>query len=577
MQIPRWSPDVGVAWLVLSTLLSLLGLARPVHAAEFSCAAGDVACLIEAIHVANANGEANTITLEAGTYTLTAVDNDTDGPNGLPSVTGRLTLTGAGADTTVLERAAGALPFRLLHVDATGTLTLDGLTLQGGDLAGLADGGGVLNRGTLTVTDSLLRGHAARIGGGMHSSSATLTLTHSTLSGNTATGASCPPVPQCGPPAGWGGGIYSNGPLTISHSTLNGNTASGSLPGVGGGIYSNASLTITNSTLSGNVAAGSGGGIFSNSPLTINNSTVSGNTAGGGGGITQIDTLLTLTNSTVSGNTASFNSGGIFITRALSFSVPGQAILRNTILARNTMLPGGRGPDCAYAGSPSGSITSQGHNLLGDPTGCSISLVPSDLTGDPGLGPFTDDGTPGQGYLPLLPTSPAIDAGDPAACPPTDQLGQLRLPPCDIGAVEFTPVTVTLGLNQAMLRAGDTLRVRLGLHNPGPSVTADAYLGVLLPDGVTVLFVTRLAPLDGVVTRLDADPRTFAPLAPAYAFPAGEDVAVEDFFVYTLTGEEAPGAYALFTLLTPPGAFVDGQVDAGDLLGLTLQPFTLSP
>ena len=100
---------------------------------------------------------------------------------------------------------------------------------------------------------------------------------------------------------------------------------------------------------------------------------------------------------------------------------------------------------------------------------------------------------------------------------------------------------------------------------------------MLLPDGVTVFFVTRLAPLDGVVTRLDADPRTFAPLAASYEFPSGEDVTVEDFFVYTFTGGESPGAYTLFTLLTPPGAFADGQVDAGDLLGLTRQPFTVSP
>ncbi len=97
--------------------------------------------------------------------------------------------------------------------------------------------------------------------------------------------------------------------------------------------------------------------------------------------------------------------------------------------------------------------------------------------------------------------------------------GQLRVTPCDIGAVEFSPVTVTLGLNQPRF-AGETLRVALGIHHPGPTVTANAYLGVLLPDGVTVLFVTSLAPLDGVVTRLDADPRTFAPLARMRRIPA---------------------------------------------------------
>jgi hypothetical protein len=49
---------------------------------------------------------------------------------------------------------------------------------------------------------------------------------------------------------------------------------------------------------------------------------------------------------------------------------------------------------------------------------------------------------PGQGYVPLLPTSPAIDAGPTHACPPTDQLGQPRVGPCDIGAVEFQPPAV---------------------------------------------------------------------------------------------------------------------------------------
>jgi hypothetical protein len=481
------------------------------HAAEFSCAAGDVPCRIEAISVANTNGETNTITLAAGLYTLTAVDNNTDGPTGLPSVTGPLTLRGAGADSTVLERAAGAPLFRLLHVAATGGLTLEGLTLRGGDATTTNAGGGIWNQGTLT-------------------------LTRSTLSGNVANS---------------GGGIFSAGPLTIDNSTLHGNWANGS----GGGIYSLGAfgMTISNSTLHANMANSSGGGIsLAVSTLTLTNSTVSGNAASQGGGI-------------------SIDGGGILAPAS-------RAILGNTILAQNTVPPTGTGPDCVTSsGTSLGQATSQGHNLIGDPTGCNITWATGDLTGDPGLGAFTDDGTPGQGYLPLLPTSRAIDAGDPAACPATDQLGQLRVTPCDIGAVEFAPVTVTLGLNQATFRAGETLRVALGIHNLGPTVTTDAYLGVLLPDGVTVFFVGSLAPLDGVVTRLDADPRTFPPLAASYDFPSGEDVTVDDFFVYPVTGGESSGSYTIFTLLTPPGAFADGQVDTGDLLGLTLQPFTVSP
>src|SRR5262245_44839994 len=111
-QIRTWGrrgwPSLGGRRLpVMVVLLGALGLVRPSHAAEFSCAPGDVACLISAIHAANATGTANTMTLASGLYTLTAVDNNTDGPNGLPSVTGSLTLRGAGADMTILERAAG--------------------------------------------------------------------------------------------------------------------------------------------------------------------------------------------------------------------------------------------------------------------------------------------------------------------------------------------------------------------------------------------------------------------------------------------------------------------------------------
>src|SRR5215510_607510 len=73
-----------------------LALPLPVLATTFHCGAGDVPCLIDAINEANANGTKNTIRLDAGTYTLTAVDNTPNNPNGLPSVTSTLTIRGAG-------------------------------------------------------------------------------------------------------------------------------------------------------------------------------------------------------------------------------------------------------------------------------------------------------------------------------------------------------------------------------------------------------------------------------------------------------------------------------------------------
>jgi hypothetical protein len=65
------------------------------------------------------------------------------------------------------------------------------------------------------------------------------------------------------------------------------------------------------------------------------------------------------------------------------------------------------------------------------------------------LDDFTDDGTPGNGHMPLLWGSQAIDEGDDDICPPTDQLGQPRVGQCDIRAIEFqpsdtTPPTVTI-------------------------------------------------------------------------------------------------------------------------------------
>jgi hypothetical protein len=128
---------------VAAALVCVLALSPRVHAAKFTCPAGDVACLIDAINTANANGEANTITLEAGTYTLTAVDNTTIGigPSGLPLVTSALTLRGAGAEATSIARDASSPSFRLVTIAAEGILTFEKLTLQGG-----GGGGGAFPR-----------------------------------------------------------------------------------------------------------------------------------------------------------------------------------------------------------------------------------------------------------------------------------------------------------------------------------------------------------------------------------------------------------------------------------------------
>src|SRR5262249_31349280 len=79
-----------------------------------------------------------------------------------------------------------------------------------------------------------------------------------------------------------GGGIVNdNGTLTITNSTLSGNSATGD----GGGIWNVAhgTLTLTNCTLSGNSSGGDGGGIFNSfhSRFPLNNPTVANRGSGG--------------------------------------------------------------------------------------------------------------------------------------------------------------------------------------------------------------------------------------------------------------------------------------------------------
>src|SRR6516225_7228370 len=102
--------------------------------------AASTADLINDINLANAAGGANTITLTAPSsspYTLTAVDNTTDGATGLPVIASgdNLTIVGNG---DIIERSTvtGTPLFRLLDVAGGASLSLSDLTLQGGVAGG---------------------------------------------------------------------------------------------------------------------------------------------------------------------------------------------------------------------------------------------------------------------------------------------------------------------------------------------------------------------------------------------------------------------------------------------------------
>jgi hypothetical protein len=431
-------------------------------AAVFNCSSGDVACLIGAIHAANGNADADTIALEAGAYTLTAADNGDEpgGFNGLPVIISPLTIQGAGATTTVIQRNPTAPNFRILLVAAAGDLRLDSITIRDGFLGeGGGGGAGIHNLGATTIANGVVTNNHIEVAGpgaGIFNEG-TLKLVESRVEFNFAAAARV-------------GGIASSRTMTIDRSMINNNGAD-----LSGGIRNSGVAVITGSTIAFNASQVGHSGIVNETGamLTISNSAIARN----GGGIENRGSA-TITNCTFARNVlTSFSGGGAAIRNSGTMDVKNTTVagslfasesgqghgggilneggtigLQNTILAGNTVvaldgvpLPG---PDCF------GNITSLGHNLVGDPSDCGIPLLGSDLTGDPGLDVFADDGTPGNGHFPLLAESQAIDAGDPAACSLTDQLGHSRIDGdgdsvaiCDMGSIEFSPpATIVNGL-----------------------------------------------------------------------------------------------------------------------------------
>jgi hypothetical protein len=306
-----------------------------------------------------------------------------------------LTVAGPGADVLTVS---GNVHSRVFDIAATFTVPISGLTITQGVATPV--GGGILNAGILTLSRCTLSGNGALgsgispgSGGGI-SNSGTLTVMDSTISGNSAA-----------PSYSSGGGISNSGTLILIGSTVSGNnvTTDGLHASGGGGIRNSGTLTITSSTLSGNTAGLDGGGIYNGGPLTISNSTLSGNSAGsssfaGGGGL--------------------YEAGAV-------------ATLEDTIVAHNT------GP----TSSPdvSGSLNSQGHNLIANSQGGSGYAATDLLNVDPRLGPLQDNGGSTQ-TMALLPGSPAIDAGDNSDAPMWDQRGapfrRIVNGTIDIGAYE---------------------------------------------------------------------------------------------------------------------------------------------
>src|SRR5690606_4728952 len=160
-----------------------------------------IGSLRQAILDANAAAGHDTITFSVtGTITLAS---------SLPDITGDLTITGPGAASLAIDGAGSYRPFTIAN---STNVTIEAITIQNGSAD---NGGGISNRGTLTVTNSTLSGNSATsaggIGGSIFNSSGTITVTGSTLSGNSA--------------ANSGGGNDNTGMVTVTNSTCSCNSA----------------------------------------------------------------------------------------------------------------------------------------------------------------------------------------------------------------------------------------------------------------------------------------------------------------------------------------------------------------
>ena len=318
--------------------------------------------LRDALAAAN-HGDTIDATGVSGTILLTS---------GVLQITHSVTINGPGAGNLAVNGNATSTVFENLAAN----VTISGFTITNGT------GGMVSDRGALTLSDSSVVNNVGTDGGGIFNEATNratmVTITNSTISGNSATGN--------------GGGIFTQGlggdaTLTVSNSTISGNSATGN----GGGIFSEATgleagasstVEVSNSTLSGNSTATDGGAIYhaagshGRASLFVNSSTISGNSTTGNGGGIDINN-----NSGVAG----LELGGTILNAGSS----GQNIFND-----------------------GGTVTSHGYNLSSDDGGGLLTGPSDQINTDPMLGPLQNNGGPTFTHA-LLPGSPAIDAGDP--------------------------------------------------------------------------------------------------------------------------------------------------------------------
>jgi hypothetical protein len=273
------------------------------------------------------------------------------------------------------------------------------------------------------------------------------------------------------------------------------------------------------------------------------------------------DSNLNLFDTTLANNTATARpgpdgSGSHAQGGAVSFEGPGQLTLRNVSMTGNAVdaprgapLGGGiasRGitslqnsiaignslPSNCSATDPGALFVSFGNNINPASGSCGGPVASDEPNADPELGALVDLGRAAGQYLPLLPTSPAIDGGNPLSCSASDQLGQSRAGTCDIGAVELVPATVGYAAVLPSARAGQLgakLTAFVSVINASPATAFK--VGIELVTSVPVLFAYQTANALNVPVGSPNTPVDIAPggtqtyiisVTPTAAFPPTE-------------------------------------------------------
>ncbi len=365
-----------------------------------------VCTLRAAIQEANFNTSLDEINLPSGTYSLTLAGIDDNSTAGDIDITSPLKIIGQRASDTIIQSnvTQGNSEYRIFHIAPNNNII------------------------DVTITNVGIKNGYANQGAGIYIENGNVALNDTHISNNNATLGN----------NGKGGGIYNkNGTLTIYRSIISNNNAGANNIGAGGGLFAeNGKTYLINTIIAANEAKGiNGGGLFNSS------------------------TQLVIASSTIAQNRiAGVNASGAGLYTNINNSV----ILKNSIIAQNKLNITSSTPisDCA------GEIKSEGYNLIGNATGCTISngqttdkIGTSTTLIEAGLGALYTDTTGGIETLPLLPNSPAIDAGNPSGCLDhnnarleNDQRGNNAFPRhitsntgtagrCDIGAFEYTTNT----------------------------------------------------------------------------------------------------------------------------------------